>query len=85
VKCLLIAVVLLLLAAKAQTIDEEHFRIKKFEESWYPYLIKRYGCKDPSLPLNTENCSPARGKIDYKLRVKACEAAKELFELKGEC
>lgn len=72
------------LSLPAQIPDEFTMRLLAHETAWNAFIRTYFGCPvegsfDPDL------CKVAARETDSKLFSKACETAKEVFKLKGEC
>ena len=61
-----------------------HERIIAYEKPWDRFVRTFYGCPLVG-EVSQETCRPALGRPDYGAFMKACQAAKKLYGLKGEC
>jgi len=55
-----------------------------FERPWNEYVRHLFGCPTTG-ETTADTCRPSQGVIDYRAWMAACERAKKVFPLTGDC
>ena len=78
-------VVLLLIAAALFAVQVEEFdaRVLKFQRHWDKFLRAQWGCGPAA--ARRSDCNPTLSMPDLREFRASCEAARSLWDLKGDC
>ena len=77
---------LLALALGAEpTVEQFQWRARAYAMSFFEFFPELMGCQEHDHAVDFSQCQPGSGRLNVKAYRKACRAARDLFELRGDC
>lgn len=77
-----LASILLLRASAAPSVQEFDLRVWRMQMHWNKFLRSQWGCASDAANKSECNRPPTSNLAEFRA---SCEAAKTLWELKGDC
>lgn len=83
---ILLRLAIAMIVATPPVPSQDSLIIKTYalERPWFVFIRHLSGCPDAG-PIDLSHCSLKNGSIDVRSFARACEAAKDLWKLSGEC